>query len=245
MPRYRLTVEYDGAGLVGWQRQTNGPSVQAALEDAILGFCGEEVTVRGSGRTDAGVHALGQVCHFDLASERDPDVVANALNAHMRPAAIAVLDAAVAAPDFDARRDATARTYLYRISNRRAPLALDRGRAWWHPRPLDADAMAEGARRLIGNHDFSTFRAAECQAKSPVKTLDRLDVERQGDEIHVRGQARSFLHNQMRAMVGTLGLVGEGKWSADDVSLALEAKDRRKGGPNAPPGGLYLVRIDY
>jgi len=245
MPRYRLTVEYDGAGFVGWQRQDNGPSIQASIEDAIVAFCGEAVRVRGSGRTDAGVHARGQVCHFDLATERDPEVVCNALNAHLRPAPIAVLDAEIAAPDFDSRRDATSRTYLYRIINRRAQPALDRGRVWWCPKPLDAARMAAGAARLVGHHDFSTFRAAECQAKSPVKTLDRLEVARIGEEIHVTGQARSFLHNQMRAMVGTLKLVGGGNWEPDDVTEALNAKDRQKGGPNAPPDGLYLMKIDF
>jgi len=245
MPRYRLTVEYDGTGFVGWQRQDSGPSIQAALEGAALAFCGHPTRMMGSGRTDAGVHARGQVCHFDLPAKREPDVIRGALNAHLRPALIAVIDAAQVADDFDARRDANARTYLYRIINRPAPLALDYGHAWFCPKPLDATLMAEGATRLLGHHDFTTFRAAECQAKTPMKTLDQLDVKRVGDEIHVIGKARSFLHNQMRAIVGTLALVGRSHWTPDDVSHALDAKDRQKGGPNAPPGGLYLMKIDY
>ncbi|MGE0745946.1 MAG: tRNA pseudouridine(38-40) synthase TruA [Rhodospirillales bacterium] len=245
MTRYRLTVEYDGAGLVGWQRQDNGPSVQAALEDAVLKFCGEAVTAFAAGRTDAGVHALGQVVHVDIAKETTPDVVRNALNAHLRPAAVAVLDAAAVPETFHARFSAVGRTYLYRIVNRRAPLALDRGRAWLVQAPLDAAAMHAAAQELVGRHDFTSFRAALCQSASPVKTLDRLDVARDGDDIRVHAQARSFLHHQVRNMVGTLKLVGEGKWTAADVAAALAARDRSRAGPTAPPDGLYLVAVGY
>jgi len=243
--RYRVTVEYDGTPFVGFQRQTNGPSVQAALEEAILKFCGETVTVHCAGRTDAGVHALGQVCHFDLAREREDDTVRDAINAHLRPQPVAVLSAAHAAADFHARLSAKGRVYRYRIVNRRAPLAIEARRAWLVQTPLDAAAMHEAAQRLIGRHDFSTFRASECQAKTPVKTLDALVVSRQGEEIEIDARARSFLHHQVRNMVGTLRLVGEGKWSADDMSAALAARDRAKGGPTAPPDGLYLVAVAY
>jgi tRNA pseudouridine38-40 synthase len=245
MPRYRLTLEYDGRAFVGWQRQPNGPSVQAAVEAAILGFCGETVTVHAAGRTDSGVHALGQVVHVDLAKQAAPDTVRDALNAHLRPALVAVLDAAVADADFHARFSAIERRYRYRIINRRAPLALDLGRAWHVGIALDAAAMREAARLLVGQHDFTSFRAAECQAKSPVKTLDALDVERAGEEICVSARARSFLHHQVRNMVGTLKLVGEGKWTADDVAAALAARDRAKSGPTAPAEGLYLVAVRY
>lgn len=245
MPRYRLTLEYDGRAFVGWQRQPNGPSVQAAVEAAILGFCGETVTVHAAGRTDSGVHALGQVVHVDLAKQAAPDTVRDALNAHLRPALVAVLDAAVADADFHARFSAIERRYRYRIINRRAPLALDLGRAWHVGIALDAAAMREAARLLVGRHDFTSFRAAECQAKSPVKTLDALDVERAGEEICVSARARSFLHHQVRNMVGTLKLVGEGKWTADDVAAALAARDRAKSGPTAPAEGLYLVAVRY
>ena len=245
MTRYRVTVEYDGTPFVGFQRQTNGPSVQAALEEAILKFCGETVTVHCAGRTDAGVHALGQVCHFDLAREREDDTVRDAINAHLRPQPVAVLSAAHAAADFHARLSAKGRVYRYRIVNRRAPLAIEARRAWLVQTPLDAAAMHEAAQRLIGRHDFSTFRASECQAKTPVKTLDALVVSRQGEEIEIDARARSFLHHQVRNMVGTLRLVGEGKWSADDMSAALAARDRAKGGPTAPPDGLYLVAVAY
>ena len=243
--RYRLTLEYDGAGLVGWQRQDNGASVQGILEDAIEKFSGERVTVTGAGRTDAGVHAMGQVAHFDLAKEFTGDKVRDALNHFVRPAAIAVLEASAAAPDFHARFSAVARHYLYRIVCRRAPLALERGHAWHVVHALDADAMHAAAQSLIGQHDFTTFRAAECQAKSPVKTLDRLEVRRAADEIHIEASARSFLHHQVRSMVGTLKLVGEGKWRVRQVAEALKAADRSRCGTVAPPDGLYLVRVDY
>lgn len=245
MSRYKLVIEYDGAPFVGWQVQDNGPSVQGALEAAVLAFCGESASVRGAGRTDAGVHALGQVAHLDLTRDWDTDTVRDAINAHLKPRPIAVLSAEIAPAAFDARFSALKRHYLYRIANRRAPLALDAARAWRVARPLDAEAMHEAAQRLVGRHDFTTFRAAECQAKSPVKTLDRLDVHRSGEEVRIRASARSFLHHQVRSMVGSLALVGEGKWRADDLSNALEARDRKACGPVAPPDGLYLVGVDY
>jgi len=243
--RYRITLEYDGGGFVGWQRQENGPSIQAALEAAIAGFCGEAVTVHGAGRTDAGVHALGQVAHFDLAKETDAQTVREALNAHLRPDPIAVIEAVVADPGFHARFDAVERRYLYRILNRRAQPALDRGRVWHVAVPLDAEAMHDAAQSLIGKHDFSSFRAAECQAKSPVKTLDELSVGREGEEVCITARARSFLHHQVRNFAGTLRLVGEGKWSRADVEAALAARDRAAAGPTAPAEGLYLVAIAY
>ena len=245
MPRYRVTLEYDGGPFAGWQRQENGPSIQGALEEAIFRLSGERVTVTGAGRTDAGVHAFGQVAHFDLDKEFAPDKVRDALNHHVKPAPIAVLDAAIAPPDFHARFSATARHYLYRIQCRRTPPALERGRVWHIVRDLDGESMQVGAQFLVGQHDFTTFRSSECQAKSPVKTLDRLDVRRAGDEIQIEASARSFLHNQVRSMVGSLKLVGEGKWRPSDVRAALEAKDRARCGPVAPPDGLYLVRVDY
>jgi tRNA pseudouridine38-40 synthase len=245
MPRYKLLIEYDGGPFVGWQFQADGASVQGVLAVAVAAFAGERVMVSGAGRTDAGVHALGQVAHIDLAKDWDTDTVRDALNAHLRPHPIAVLSAERVAADFDARFSAKRRHYLYRIANRRPDLALERGRAWRVPRPLDAELMHAGAQRLIGKHDFTTFRAAECQAKSPVKTLDRLDVSRAGEEIHVTAVARSFLHSQVRSMVGSLVLVGEGKWSADDLARALAARDRSTCGPLAPPEGLYLMRVDY
>lgn len=245
MPRYRIIVEYDGTGLVGWQRQDNGPSVQGALEAAIEKLSGETVTVHGAGRTDAGVHAFGQVAHFDLMKEFPPDTIRDALNHFVRPAPVAVLEVSIAAPDFHARFSATARHYLYRILTRRPPPVLDRSRVWHVVHALDAQAMHQAAQALTGAHDFTTFRAAECQAKSPIKTLDRLDVRRAADEIHIEASARSFLHHQVRSMVGSLKLVGEGKWRARDLADALAAKDRSRCGPVAPSDGLYLVRVDY
>ena len=245
MTRWKLTLEYDGAGFVGWQRQDNGPSVQAALEAAVLGFCGETVTAQGAGRTDAGVHALGQVAHIDLAKETDADTVRDALNAHLKPAAVAVLAAEVVDDDFHARFSAVERAYRYRIVNRRARLALDRGRAWFVPQPLDAAAMHDAAQALLGHHDFTSFRASQCQAKSPVKTLDALAVSRDGPELRIEARARSFLHHQVRNMVGTLKLVGEGKWTRAEVARALEARDRGAAGPTAPAEGLYLVSVGY
>jgi tRNA pseudouridine38-40 synthase len=245
MTRYKLLLEYDGTGFVGWQRQTNGLSVQAALERAIAGFAGETVTVHAAGRTDAGVHALGQVAHFDLAKPADAETVRDALNHHLRPFPVAVLAAEAVSADFHARFSATGRAYLYRIVNRRAPPVLERGRVWWVPVPLDAEAMGEAARRLVGRHDFSSFRASECQAASPVKTLDVLDVRRAGEGIEIAAEARSFLHHQVRNMVGTLRLVGEGRWRVDDLAEALAARDRRRGGPTAPAHGLYLTAVRY
>ncbi|MGH7098421.1 MAG: tRNA pseudouridine(38-40) synthase TruA, partial [Stellaceae bacterium] len=239
MPRYKLTLEYDGAGFVGWQRQRNGLSVQESLETAIARFCGESVLVTGAGRTDAGVHALGQVAHFDLAKSAPSEVVRNAIEFHLRPAAISVL-AAEAVPDsFDARLSAIERMYRYRILNRRAAPAVERGRVWHIRRPLDVAAMQEGARHLIGHHDFSSFRDSLCQAKSPVKTLDALTVSRRGEEVEIIAKARSFLHRQVRNMAGTLQLVGLGRWRPEGVAEALAARDRRAGGPTAPAAGLY------
>jgi tRNA pseudouridine38-40 synthase len=243
--RYRITVEYDGHDFVGWQRQKNGPSVQAAIEEAIERFCGETVVVAGAGRTDSGVHALGQVAHFDLARKTTAATVRDALNFHLKPATVSVLDAAETAPDFHARFAARERIYRYRIVNRRAPLSLDKGRAWWVPPPLDAGAMAAAAKRLEGRHDFTSFRATECQAKSPLKTLNELSVHREDDDIRITARAPSFLHHQVRNFAGTLRLVGEGKWSADDVTRALAARDRAAGGPTAPACGLYLIAVRY
>jgi tRNA pseudouridine38-40 synthase len=245
MPRYKILIEYDGAPFAGWQYQDNAPSVQRAIMTAIEAFSGEKVMVQGAGRTDAGVHALGQVAHFDLSAERDTDTIRDAMNAHLRPHPVAILSAEKVGPDFDARRSAVRRHYLYRIANRRPDLALERGRAWRVPRRLDAEAMHEAAQRLVGKHDFTTFRSTECQAKSPEKTLDRLDVARFGEEIQITAVARSFLHNQVRSMVGSLEVVGNGKWQAADLARALAARDRSACGPVAPPEGLYLVRVDY
>ncbi|MCZ6722267.1 MAG: tRNA pseudouridine(38-40) synthase TruA [Proteobacteria bacterium] len=245
MPRYKLLIEYDGGGFVGWQRQVNGFSVQEAIERAIGAFSGEAVTLTGAGRTDSGVHALGQCAHFEIAKSFPPDTVRDAVNAHLKPHRITILGAEEVAPDFDARRSAKARLYRYRIVNRRSPLTLDAGRAWQVITPLDAKAMDEAAKRLEGRHDFSTFRASECQASSPVKTLDRLEVLQEGETIWITAQARSFLHSQMRIMVGSLRLVGDGKWTATDLGAALHACDRRRGGPTAPAEGLYLAEVVY
>jgi tRNA pseudouridine38-40 synthase len=245
MPRYKLTIEYDGAPFVGWQVQQNGLSVQGVLETAFAAFVGEAVTVKGAGRTDAGVHALGQVAHVDLPRDVDTDTIRDAANAHLRPHPVAVISAEPAADDFDARFSAKRRHYIYRIVNRRAPLALDEGRAWRVAKPLDVPAMHAAAQRLLGKHDFTTFRAAECQAASPEKTLDRLDVDRSGDDLMVTAVARSFLHHQVRSMVGSLVLVGDGRWSGDDLVAALRARDRSACGPVAPPDGLYLVAVEY
>lgn len=245
MTRFKLTLEYEGSAFVGWQRQDNGMSVQQAIEEAVFKTCAENVNVQGAGRTDAGVHALAQVAHLDIEKDFAPDKLAAALNFHLKPWPVAILAAEVAAPDFHARFSASGRAYLYRIANRRAPLTLDEGRAWLVNAPLDAEAMHDAAQVLVGKHDFSTFRASLCQAQSPVKTLTRLDVSRRGEEIHVIAAARSFLHHQVRNMVGTLRLVGEGKWSRADVQAALELRDRTKGGPTAPPQGLYLTGVTY
>src|SRR4051794_34355771 len=245
MPRYKLTIEYDGTPFSGWQWQDHAPSVQGVLADALAAFCRHAVKVNGAGRTDAGVHALGQVAHVDLEKDWRVDQVRDALNAHLRPHPVAVLSTEKVADGFDARFSAKKRHYLYRIINRRADLALERTRAWRVPRRLDAEAMHVAAQRLIGKHDFTTFRSTECQAKSPVKTLDALDVARDGDEVQIKTSARSFLHNQVRSMAGSLVLVGDGKWSADDLASALAARDRAACAPVAPPDGLYLARVDY
>jgi tRNA pseudouridine38-40 synthase len=245
MPRYRITIEYDGTPFVGWQVQPAGASVQGDLVQAIARFSGELVRVRGAGRTDAGVHALGQVAHFDLVRAWEPFKVREALNFYLKPRPIVVLDCAVVSENFHARFSATARHYLYRILSRRGRPAIDRNRVWWLSIPLDAAFMQEAAQILVGRHDFTTFRAAGCQSKSPVRTLDRLDVTAAGNEIHISASARSFLHNQVRSMVGCLKLVGEGKWSAGDLKRALEARDRTACGPVAPAAGLYLVKVDY
>jgi tRNA pseudouridine38-40 synthase len=245
MPRYKLVIEYDGTPFVGWQMQDNGPSVQGIITDAIAAFAGERVTVSGAGRTDAGVHALGQVAHVDLTKDWDDETVRDAINAHLRPHPIAVLTAERVGENFDARFSATRRHYLFRIVNRRANLALEQNRAWRIARPLDDAAMHTAAQKLVGRHDFTTFRAAECQAKSPVKTLDRLDVVRNGEDVRVFAMARSFLHHQVRSMVGSLVHVGEGKWGGDDLAAALAARDRSACGQVAPPQGLYLMRVEY
>jgi tRNA pseudouridine38-40 synthase len=243
--RYKLTLEYDGTPFVGWQRQSEGVSVQEVLEEAVFKFCGERATIYGAGRTDAGVHALAQVAHLDLAKPPDPFRLTEAVNFHLKPHPIAVLDCAAVAADFHARFSAIERRYRYRIANRRAPLTLDRDRAWRVGVPLDAGAMHAAAQVLVGHHDFTSFRATDCQSDSPVKTLDTLDVARLGEEIEVSARARSFLHHQVRNMVGTLRLVGEGKWSAGDVKKALDARDRAAAGPTAPAEGLYLVAVKY
>jgi tRNA pseudouridine38-40 synthase len=245
MPRYKLLIEYDGAPFVGWQIQASGLSAQGLLAEAIGAFAGERATVRGAGRTDAGVHALGQVAHVDLAQDWDAGIVRDAINAHLRPHPIAVLAAETAPETFDARFSAVRRHYRYRILNRRADLTLDRGRAWRVPRPLDHAAMQAAAQRLVGTHDFTTFRDTQCQAKSPVKTLDQLAVTRSSDEIGIEAAARSFLHTQVRSMVGALVAVGDGRWSGDDLAAALRARDRPACAPLAPPEGLYLVRVEY
>jgi tRNA pseudouridine38-40 synthase len=245
MPRYKLTIEYDGTDFCGWQRQDNGLAVQQVVERAIFAFSGEEVRVGGAGRTDAGVHARGQVAHIDLAKDWPEDTVRDAINAHARPHPVAVVAAEYAADDFDARFSAQKRHYEYVIIDRRPPLTLERERAWQVPRPLDVEVMHSAAQQLIGKHDFTTFRAAECQAASPEKTLDRLDVSRTGAAVVIRASARSFLHHQVRSLSGSLKLVGEGRWSPQDLKDALDAKDRARCGALAPSCGLYLMRVDY
>lgn len=245
MPRFKLVVEYDGTPFCGWQFQTTHRSVQQAIEEAVLKFSGQTLRVQAAGRTDAGVHATHQVVHLDLDKDWRPDTVRDAVNAHLKPEPVAILSAARVPDDFNARMSARKRHYLYRIVNRRPPVALDMNRVWQVPWPLDSDAMHEAAQVLVGKHDFSTFRAAECQAASPVKTLDRLDVERIGDEIRLFASARSFLHHQVRSMTGSLVHVGSGKWSVADLRDALDARDRTRCGPMAPPSGLYLIGVDY
>jgi tRNA pseudouridine38-40 synthase len=245
VPRYKLTIEYDGAPFCGWQIQADQLTVQGVLTTAVAALSGDKALVQGAGRTDAGVHARAQVAHVDLTKEWATDTVRDGLNAHLRPHPVAVLAAERVADDFNARASAVKRHYLYRIINRRPDLTVDRGHAWRVARPLDVAAMHAAAQRLVGKHDFTTFRSTECQAKSPVKTLDQLDVERDGDIVNVRASARSFLHNQVRSMVGSLVYVGEGKWSADDLARALDARDRTACGQVAPPDGLYLMQVDY
>jgi tRNA pseudouridine38-40 synthase len=242
MPRYKLTLEYDGAPFVGWQRQANGLSVQEALEAAFVALCGVAIAAHGAGRTDAGVHASG---HVDLEKGWDGRRLREALNAHLVPQPIAVLSAELVAAEFDARHSARMRHYLYRIVNRRAPLTIERGRAWHVKRVLDAEAMDAAAQALIGRHDFSTFRDSQCQAASPVRTLTSLNVKRSGDLIELRVSALSFLHRQVRSMVGSLEHVGAGYWSAGDLKAALDAADRSRCGQVAPACGLYLAAVDY
>lgn len=245
MTRFRMTVEYDGRAFMGWQRQPHGSTVQAAIEDAVLALFGETVIVHGAGRTDAGVHARAMVAHVDIARSITPARLTTALNAGLRPHAVAIVGCATVDPEFHARFSCVARHYEYRIVNRRAPLALDNWLAWRVAAALDVDAMHAAAQRLVGHHDFTTFRSAHCQAQSPLRTLDRLDVVRDGDRVTVTASARSFLHHQVRSMVGCLSLVGLGKWSADDLQAALDARDRTALGLNAPPDGLYFMRADY
>jgi tRNA pseudouridine38-40 synthase len=247
MPRFKLTVEYDGAPYVGWQRQENGPSVQGAIEKAIYSLTGETLSLKAAGRTDSGVHAFGQVCHADLARDWKPETLANALNAHlvMAEEKVAILLAERVDDTFDARFSATKRHYLYRIISRHAPIAIEAARAWYVRKPLDHEAMHAAAQVLVGHHDFTTFRSSHCQAKNPVRTIERLDVTRAGELIEIRASAQSFLHNQIRSFAGTLKMVGEGRWSAEDVRAALEARDRTRCGPVAPPHGLYFMQVDY
>jgi tRNA pseudouridine38-40 synthase len=245
MPRTKILIEYDGTPFAGWQFQADAVTVQGEIEIAIEKLTGERVAIQGAGRTDAGVHALGQVAHFDLIKPVETDTIRDGLNAHLRPHPIAILKAENVPDDFNARMSATRRHYRYRIVNRRADLTLERLRAWRLPRRLDARVMHDAAQRLVGHHDFTTFRSTECQANSPMRTLDRLDVARDGDVIAIEVSARSFLHNQVRSMVGSLALVGDAKWSADDLAAALAARDRTACAPVAPADGLYLVRVDY
>ena len=245
MTRFRLTVEYDGRPFMGWQRQGHGPSVQQAIEEAVEVITGEKAAVHAAGRTDAGVHALAMAAHVDIERPITPFRLSEALNARLRPHPIAILKAETVPGDWHARFSCIGRCYVYRIVNRRARLALEAGRAWRVATPLDSEAMNEAAQLLVGRHDFTTFRSAHCQSESPVKSLDRLDVERIDDVILIRAAARSFLHHQVRSMVGCLQLVGRGKWSVADLKAALEAKDRAALGYNAPPDGLYFEAALY
>lgn len=245
MPRYKLTIEYDGTPFSGWQRQADRPSVQQAVEEAIGRMSGETVSIQAAGRTDAGVHALGQVVHVDLSKDWDPFRIREALNYHLRPDPVAVLLVEAVDESFEARFSALARHYEYRILNRRAPAVMERQQVWHVPMPLDADRMDHAAGMILGQHDFTTFRSAECQANSPVRTLDVFSVRRELDHIVVVASARSFLHHQVRSMVGSLKLVGEGKWSPREFRAALDARQRSRCGAMAPPDGLYLTRVDY
>lgn len=245
MPRYAITIEYDGTAFVGWQVQAEGNSVQGVLASAIEAFSGDAGAVRGAGRTDSGVHALAQVAHFDLSKEWEPFRVGEAINFHVRPHSVCVLDCKRVDGTFDARFSAVRRHYLYRILTRRAQPVLDANRVWWLTQPLDVSSMQEAANILTGHHDFTTFRAAQCQANSPLRTVDSFEVTRHGEEIRLEVSARSFLHNQVRSMTGTLKLVGEGKWTPAGVKAALEARDRKACGTVAPACGLYLAKVDY
>jgi tRNA pseudouridine38-40 synthase len=245
MPRYRLLIEYDGTPFVGWQIQSEGVSVQGALQTAILKLTRTKAGIRGAGRTDSGVHARGQVAHFDIEKDWPAEKLRDGINYYLKPLPIVVIDCDAVPDTFDARFSATARHYQYRILARRAPPALERNRVWWIPLAIDAEAMRDAASVLVGHHDFTTFRAAQCQAKSPIRTLERLDVTYDGDEIFIAASARSFLHNQVRSMVGSLKLVGDGKWTKDDLRRALEARDRTACGTVAPSSGLYLTSVDY
>jgi tRNA pseudouridine38-40 synthase len=245
MTRFKLMIEFDGRPFMGWQRQDHGPSVQAAIEDAAFAILGEKVVVHGAGRTDAGVHAEMMVAHFDVIKPFNGFRLMQGLNAKLRPLPVAILDCVAVADDWHARFSCTGRRYIYRIVNRRAPLALDQGRAWRVMQPLRWEPMHEAAQHLVGTHDFTTFRSVHCQAASPVKSLDMLKVTRYGEEIEVEAAARSFLHHQVRSMVGCLVLVGRGKWAVADMKAALEAKDRAALGFNAPPDGLYFVEANY
>jgi len=243
--RYKLIIEYDGRPFAGWQRQINAPTVQEAVETAVEKLSGETVRVQGSGRTDSGVHASGQVAHFDMEKKMDALRLREALNHHLRAVPVSILEVELVSEEFHARFSAKKRYYTYRIVNRRAPLTFREGLAWHVMLQLDVDAMNEGAKRLVGHHDFTTFRHTQCQAKSPIKTLDELSVERDGEEVLIKTSAQSFLHNQIRSITGTLKMVGEGKWTTDDVTTALEARDRAALGFNAPPDGLYFTKVDY
>lgn len=245
MTRYRLTVEFDGRPYMGWQRQAHGPSVQQSIEMAITAVTGEKVVLHAAGRTDAGVHGRAMSAHVDIDKPITAFRLGEAINARLRPAPIAILDCEPVADDWHARFSCIGRRYIYRIVNRRAPLTLEAGLAWQVAAELDTEAMHEAAQRLVGHHDFTTFRSAHCQAESPVKTLDRLDVRRSGEVIELEAAARSFLHHQVRSMVGCLELVGRGKWNADDLSAALAARDRARLGLNAPPDGLYFMKALY
>jgi tRNA pseudouridine38-40 synthase len=245
MQRYKLKIEYDGTGFVGWQRQKNGLGVQQCMEEAVASFCGEQVTIFAAGRTDTGVHALGQVAHIDIEKATTADKVRDALNHHLKDVAISVLSAEAVDDDFHARFSALQRAYVYRIIARRSPLTIERGRAWWVPVKLDAKAMHEASQILLGKHDFSTFRAANCQSDSPLKTLDDIRVESEDEEIRIHARARSFLYHQVRNFAGSLKYVGEGRWTVAEFKTAFEAADRTKGGPTAPPEGLYFTEVIY
>lgn len=245
MPRYRLTIEYDGGPFCGFQMQTALPTVQGELQRALTAFCGEVVMIHGAGRTDTGVHATGQVIHFDLAKAWPADTVRNAMNAHLRPQPVAVIACEKAPADFHARFSAKGRRYLYRILNREAPTVIERGHVWLVKAPLDAAAMDAAAQVLVGHHDFTTFRDVKCQAKSPLKTMDRISVVRERDEIRLEFAARSFLHRQVRSLTGSIAEVGVGRWTADDLRAALEAADRTRCAQVAPSDGLYLTGVEY